>query len=163
MHQSQPNKIICKHCGEHHCFEEETQTQDGQMAKSYMCTNCGYTTTTLNVEGGGVVTGYEEQTAQIIKDLRWVDDENLVWYPIVLNFPSVGIIFPQGTSKDDWSWVTAPAVLIPEEDRQKYPIPGSEGEFYKKKVDMSQQKQFAADKFYDACKHVGFIISEDLA
>jgi hypothetical protein len=163
MHQSQPSKIVCKHCGDHSCFEEETQNKEGDLAKSYMCTSCGYTTTTLNKEGSDVVKGYEETTAQIIKDLRWVDDEELVWYPIVLNFPSVGIIFPQGTSKSNWTWVTAPATLIPEEDKEKYPIPGVEGEFYKKKVDMSQQKEFAPHQFYDACKQVGFIISEDLA
>jgi|TARA_R110000796_G_scaffold7488_1_gene25670 hypothetical protein len=162
MHQSQPSKIVCKHCGDHSCFEEETQNKEGDLAKSYMCTSCGYTTTTLNKEGSDVVKGYEETTAQIIKDLRWVDDEELVWYPIVLNFPSVGIIFPQGTSKNNWTWVTAPATLIPEEDKEKYPIPGVEGEFYKKKVDMSQQKEFAPHQFYDACKQVGFIISEDL-
>tara|TARA_R110000803_G_scaffold48532_5_gene100824 strand:+ start:4698 stop:5084 length:387 start_codon:yes stop_codon:yes gene_type:complete len=127
-----------------------------------MCTSCGYTTTTLNKVGSETVIGYEEQTAQIIKDLRWVDDEDLVWYPIVLNFPSVGIIFPQGTSKDSWSWITAPATLIPEADKQKYPIPGSDGEYYKKKVDMEQQKDFAPDQFYNACKHVGFIVSEEL-
>ena len=94
--------------------------------------------------------------------MRWVDDENLVWYPIVLNFPNVGIVFPDGTSKTDWCWSTAPAIDVPEEERSKYPIPGSDGQYYTKRVDMSRQEKFAPDKFYDACKEVGFIVSEDV-
>ena len=97
MHQSdnQPAKVTCKHCGAaDRCFKEDTIGPDGTKATSYMCVSSGYTTTTLNVEGSPTITYYEEETAQLIKDLRWVDNKNLVWYPIVLNFPNVGIIFP---------------------------------------------------------------------
>jgi hypothetical protein len=123
-----------------------------------MCLECGYTTTTLNVEGSAVVQQIEESTAELIKDLRWVDTKtNLVWYPIVLNFPSFGIIFPDGTSKDSWGWRAAPAVEISAEDREKYPIPGQPGEFYTKRVDMGQGQLFASEDFYTACKFLGFI------
>lgn len=162
MHQSQPSKITCKHCGGSQCFKEDTIGPDGNAATSYMCVDCGYTTTTLNVEGSEMVQFYEETTAQLIKDLRWVDDENLVWYPIVLNFPSVGIIFPDGQNSSDWWWTTAPAVDVTEEEKTKYPVPGVEGQYYKRRVDMSQRKSFPKNEFYDACKHVGFIVSEDL-
>ncbi len=166
MHQSdnQPAKVTCKHCGAaDRCFKEDTIGPDGTKATSYMCVSCGYTTTTLNVEGSDTITYYEEETAQLIKDLRWVDDKNLVWYPIVLNFPNVGIIFPDGSSKLDWWWSTAPAVDIPKDEQKKYPIPGSDGQYYQKRVDMKQQAQFAPGEFYEACKHVGFIINEEFA
>jgi hypothetical protein len=163
MHQSQPSKITCKHCGGSHCFEEETAGSDGSEVTSYMCIDCGYTTTTLNVEGSEVIQYYEETTAQLIKDLRWVDDTNLVWYPLVLNFPSVGIIFPDGHNKEDWWWTTAPAVDVSEEEKAKYPVPGTQGQYYKRRVDMNQRKSFPKNQFREASKHVGFIISEDLA
>ena len=163
-HKDNPDKVECKHCGAtDKCFKEDTVTPDGSQATSYMCVSCGYTTTTLNVDGSDIIKMYEEDTAQLIKDLRWVDDENLVWYPIVLNFPNKGIVFPDGTSKSDWCWSTAPAIDVPEEERSKYPIPGSDGQYYTKRVDMSRQARFAPDKFYDACKEVGFIVSEELA
>lgn len=164
MSQSQPDKVTCKHCGAvDRCFKEETVGPDGSQATSYMCVNCGYTTTSLNVEGSPTITYYEEETAQLIKDLRFVDDKNLVWYPIVLNFPNVGIIFPDGTNKLDWWWTTAPAVDIPKKEQSKYPIPGTDGQYYQKRVDMAQQAKFSPGEFYDACKHVGFIINEEFA
>ena len=34
MHQSQPSKIVCKHCGDHSCFEEETQNKNQKKSSS---------------------------------------------------------------------------------------------------------------------------------
>ena len=160
MHQpdNQPDKIACPHCGAaDRCFKEDTVAPDGSQATSYMCVSCGYTTTTLNVEGSETIQMYEENTAQLIKSLRWVDSKNLVWYPIVLNFPSFGIIFPDGTDKDNWAWRAAPAIDIPEEEQSKYPIPGQEGQYYAKRIDMMNSQLFGTAQFYDACKFLGFI------
>jgi len=154
----EPIKVICPHCGSHECFTEVEQIPDGTVVDSSMCLECGYTTSTLNIEGSAMVQRIEEGTAELIKDLRWVDPKtNLVWYPVVLNFPSYGIIFPDGTSKESWGWRAAPAVEIPEEDKQKYPVPGQPGEFYARRVDMSQGQMFASESFYTACKFLGFI------
>jgi len=153
---TEPTKIKCPHCGEDHCFEE-SQTLDGQEVISYMCVSCGYTSTTLNEEGSSLISGYEETTAELIKELRWVDSNNKVWYPLVLNFPSFGIIFPDGTSKDDWCWMAAPAVDIPVEDQKKYPIPGQKDAYYTRRVDMEKGLRFDNKEFYNACKFIGFI------
>lgn len=159
---NEPAKITCPHCGGEHCFEEN-QTIPGtgdtdQSVTSWMCLDCGYTSTTLNEEGSELISQYEESTAELIKDLRWVNpDTNLVWYPIVLNFPTFGIIFPDGSSKDEWRWMAAPAVDIPQADQQKYPIPGQPGKFYTKRVDMGAGVHYDNDKFYDACKFIGFV------
>lgn len=153
-----PTKIVCPHCGSHNCFEETQTLPDDTKVKSYMCVGCGYTTTTLNVEGSPVVSEYEETTAELIKGLRWVDtNTNLVWYPIVLNFPSFGIIFPDGTSEQDWGWKAAPAIDIPEEEQKKYPIPGHKDAYYTKRIDMSKGMNYPSDEFYAACKFLGFI------
>jgi hypothetical protein len=123
-----------------------------------MCISCGYTSTTLNVEGSNVIKHYEETTAELIKDLRWLDPKtNLVWYPIVLNFPSYGIIFPDGTNKHDWKWKAAPAVDIPEEEQKNFPIPHMKGSYYTRRVDMSASKVFEPHAFHDACVSIGFI------
>lgn len=161
-HQSvsstEPNKIVCPHCGSHNCFEEIQTLPDGTEVKSYMCLECGYTTTTLNVDGSSVIKGYEESTAELIKALRWVDPKtNLVWYPIVLNFPSFGIIFPDGTGADDWSWKAAPAIDIPTEEQKNYPIPGQKDQYYTRRIDMGKGQTFANNDFYNACKFLGFI------
>ena len=155
---TEPTKIGCPHCGHNQCFEETQTLPDGQEVASYMCLDCGYTSNTLNVEDSDFIKGYEETTAELIKDLRWVDpNTNLVWYPIVLNFPSFGIVFPDGTNVFDWSWRAALAVEIPHQDSKKYPIPGQEGEYYTKRVDMESSRLFNSDDFYSACKFLGFI------
>ena len=154
----EPSKVTCPHCGSHECFEETQTLPDGTEVKSYMCMECGYTTTTLNVEGSEIITSYEDTTAELIKALRWVDpNTNLVWYPIVLNFPSFGIIFPDGTSKFNWKWRAAPAVDIPEAEQKMFPIPGHDNQYYTRRIDMNKGQSFDNDDFYNACKFLGFI------
>lgn len=163
----EPTKIVCPHCGGHHCFEESqdipTPNGDGtESVTSWMCTDCGYTATTLNKEGSEIISSYEETTAELIKDLRWVDaNTNLVWYPIVLNFPTYGIIFPDGTDKDNWTWMAAPAVDIAEESQSNFPIPGQPGKFYTRRVDMESGRHFNPEEFTQACEFIGFIQPRD--
>ena len=155
---TEPTKIVCPHCGAHECFEDTQKIDLETEVSSYMCISCGYTSTTLNVEGAPTITEYEELTAELMKDLRWVDpNTNLVWYPIVINFPSFGIIFPDGTGRDDWGWTAAPATEIPLDRQKEYPIPGQLGQFYTKKIDMEKGQKFNSNHFYDACKFIGFI------
>lgn len=152
------NKVICPHCTQPNCFVEETVIKDQEVVHSFMCMDCGYTSTTVNIEGSDLIKAYEETTAEIIKQLRWVDaNTKLVWYPIVLNFPSTGMIFPDGSNKDSWNWMAAPAVDIPFNQQKKYPIPGQRGQFYTKRVDLTKGKHFAPDQFADATKFVGFV------
>lgn len=154
----EPSKITCPHCGSNECFTQMEGMPDGSVVESYLCMECGYTSTTLNKIDSNIIKQYEETTAELIKALRWVDPKtNLVWYPIVLNFPSYGIIFPDGVSETDWKWKAAPAVDIPQEEREKYPIPGQSGQYYERRIDMKQGKDFAPTNFFDACQFLGFI------
>jgi hypothetical protein len=149
--------VTCPHCGGDRCYTE-SHTVEETSVSSYMCMDCGYTTTTLNVEESEMLKAYEEVTPQLIIDLRWVDPQtNLVWYPTVLNFPSTGIVFADGTSTQNWGWTAAPAVDIPKKEQSKYPVPGQNGKFYEKKIDMEQSKKFAPDEFYEACKSLGLV------
>lgn len=153
---TEPTKIVCPHCNSNNCFAE-TEYMGNIPVESYLCVGCGYTSTTEHLDGSEFIKQFEQQTAELIKDLRWIDEKGLVWYPIVLNFPSFGIIFPDGTSKFEWGWRTAPAIEIPKEEQKNYPIPGQKDAFYEKRIDMKSGKLFANDKFNDACKFIGFI------
>ena len=152
-----PTKIQCPHCGVNECFEETQTLPDNEVVNSYLCVSCGYTSTSLNVEGSEMIKQYEDSTAELIKELRWVDINNKVWYPIILNFPSFGIIFPDGNNKDNWSWNAAPAIDIPADEQNKFPIPGHTDKFYTRRIDMKAGKNFANTEFYEACKFIGFI------
>jgi len=126
-----------------------------------MCLDCGYTSTSLNLEDSPIVRQYEETAPELFKLLRWIDPQTkLVWYPIVLNFPSFGMIFPDGTSVENWQWMSAPAVDIPFNDQKKYPIPGAPNKYYTKRVDLKKGKYFPPDQFYQAAKFIGFVQSD---
>ena len=158
MDQFEPTKVKSPITGTNNCFEHSQTMDDGTVIKSWMCMDSGYTCTSLNVEESDTINKYEETTAELIKELKWIDPETrLIWYPMVLNFPSFGIIFPDGSSKDDWQWMAAPAVDIAEADRHKYPVPGQPGVFYPRRVNMEAGRKFAPDQFYEAAKFLGFI------
>lgn len=157
--ESTPDKVTCPHCGSDNCFAESDYVEvSHKKTTSYMCMGCGYTSTTLNVADSDLINEYEEVTPQLMLDLKWIDPEtNLVWYPMVLNFPNTGIVFPDGVSASQWSWRAAAAVDIPKEDQSKYPVPGQDGQFYQRRVDMESSKLFEKEDFSDACKFIGLI------
>jgi len=119
---------------------------------------CGYSTNDHFKEGSQILADSESTIPELFKDLRWLDPQTgLVWFPVALNFPTVGIVFPDGTSKDDWKWRAAPAIDIAAEEQSNYPIPGQPGQFYTRKVSMEASRLFLPDQFREACKYVGFI------
>lgn len=150
-------KIDCPRCNSINCFQEDYKVSENSVS-SYMCMNCGYTTTSLYKKGSTIVDEYEAQCPNLFKDIKYYDKEtDLLWYPVVLNFPDKGLIFPDGTSALDWKWRAVPIKLVAEDEKEKYPIPGKEGEFYQTKADMESSKLYSQSDFYSACKYLDII------
>lgn len=153
----QDKKINCPHCGSQNCFQEEYAVAENKLS-SYLCMGCGYTTTTMNTISSEFVAEFEKTCPDLFKDIRFHDKEtDLVWYPTVLNFAEYGLIFPDGTKADDWKWRAVPVVPVPEDERQKYPIPNEPGKFYETKADMNASKLFERSEFSDACSFLNII------
>lgn len=147
------NLINCSVCGQEECFKETENDID-----SYLCMGCGYTSTSLNKNESIELRKWEQGTPTLIKNSKYIDPEtNLVWYPSVLNFPNIGMIFPDGTNETNWNWRMARAVDIPQEEQSKYPIPGKEGEFYTRRIDMKGSILYDRDKFKIACEDLGIL------
>lgn len=126
---------------------------------SYLSLKCGYTTNSLFKIGSTTIDEVDMNTAELIKSLKFSDEgKGLIWYPVVINFPSRGMIFPDGTNTTDWKWCYAPAIEIPEGERQKYPVAGSKGEYHTKRIDMSAREYFEQDDFKSACIKLGMIL-----
>ena len=61
-----------------------------------------------------------ETVPELYKDLAWTDPETgMVWLPNTINVEDVGMVFPYGTNKDNWTWAAVKAVKIPEERKEK--------------------------------------------
>tara|TARA_Y100000592_G_scaffold86275_1_gene139378 strand:- start:226 stop:747 length:522 start_codon:yes stop_codon:yes gene_type:complete len=149
-------------CDSNACYESEFTTQEGTV-KTWLCMTSGYTSnTTMTLDSEGLKQTLEF-TAELIKDLRQDHvppggGEVLAWFPTCITMPDKGMIFPEpvkGAGKDEWMWTVVKAIPIPEEDKEKYPIPNQPGEFYKNRMDMKNLKRFDKLCFMDAAEELG--------
>lgn len=150
------NKIECPVCKQVECFKESVELQDSTI-DSYLCLGCGYTTTSKNIDESIDVRTWEQSMPEIIKNSKVVTADKLAWYPSVLNFPSKGIIFPDGTNEHTWVWTAAKVVPVSEADAEKYPIPNKPGHFYGTRLDMENKVTFKKNDFKSACLHIGIL------
>lgn len=140
----------CPCCGSDACSETEHS-----QGKAYLCWTCGFTTNDLMIKGSEKESQTLDLTAELIKDLTQTHND-LVWYPKVINLPEKGMVFPEWNKRvKDWYWSAVKAVLIPEEDKEKYPDPNNPGKFYKFKMDMESIKRFHKHCFMDAAEEIG--------
>ena len=147
------NLVICKRCGSDACME--TEPCDG--IKSYHCMGCGFVTSTLMKEGEAFYEEQKEILPELYKDLFFTDDEGKIWMPSSVNVPDQGMIFANGTTADLWKWSAVKAVLVTEEEKEKYPIKSKPGEFYKYRMDMSTMKPFETKEFMEALTYIGVL------
>ena len=56
-----------------------------------------------------------EVLPELYKELFYVDSNLMVWMPSVVNRPSQGMVFAQGTNKHNWQWAAVKAIPMPED------------------------------------------------
>ena len=153
------NLIVCPCCGSDACSKTDI-LYENQTINNYLCWTCGFTTNDLLKDGSDFEKDNYKLTAELIKDLKQVH-ENLAWYPKVINLPEKGMVFPEWNKRvQDWYWASVKAVLISEEEKEKYPDPLKPGEFYKFKMDMKGIKRFDKKEFMDAAEEIGLFNAE---
>lgn len=136
----------CSRCGSNACYQQEID----QTVKTWMCFTCGFSTSTLMIEGSDLEKNTGESLPELYKDLRFVDKDSKVWYPATITVPEKGIVFVDGTEVNNWRWGTAKAVPILEEEKSKFP----EGQTHK--MDMKSLSYFNQLNFMDALDDIGF-------
>lgn len=146
------NIIKCNHCGSPFCYENTEKD-----FTSWSCYTCGFSSNSYMIKDSEQVISFEETLPELFKDIRFIDKSGYVWYPIVVNDPNRGIIFPNGTSADNWQWSFAPSVIIPEMERFKYPDPKRKGENMTHRIDMSKVQTFKRNEFRKAVEAAGIV------
>ena len=147
--------INCPKSGGDLCYKIEIN----ENITNYFSLSCGFWTNTLMTPGSDF---YEEQLTslpELYKDLSWTDPKTgLVWVPNTINEPELGMVFANGTDKNNWSWSAVKAIEVKEEEKLKYPIPGKSGEYYKHRMDMNNLKSFDPERgFIDALSYIGVL------
>ena len=147
------NLIICARCGSDACYVDEVN----QDIKTYFCYGCGFQTNSLMKDGDVFYERQLEILPELYKDLLNKDDDGHIWMPSTVNIPTQGMIFANGSSLSDWGWAAVKAVPVLEEEKEKYPILGKEGQYYEWRMDMTTLQMFPERDFMEALSYIGAI------
>lgn len=136
---------ICPKCGCDGCYV----TSLNETKNNYFCWGCGFQTNDLMKEGEFDFTTYEETLPELFRDVKYVDTESRVWYPISINITTKGTVFLNGKSAEEVYWSAIKTVPLTEEEK-KQPK-------YKNlthKSEPKSMKHFGND-FIEACDYIG--------
>ena len=147
------NLITCAHCGSDACYVNE----NSPTIKTYSCFGCGYTTNTLMKEGEEFYAQQVEILPDLYKDVMFKDEEEKYWFPTTINIPNQGMVFYNGTNKENAKWAAVKAVSVQEEEKHKYPIKGKPNEFYKFRMDMTTMQAFEMKEFMEALSYINVL------
>jgi len=138
--------INCPHCGGNACYEQQVSEE----VSTHFCFGCGFTTSTVMYVGSKPVLDALETSPELYKDLMFTDKNNLVWFPATVTLPEKGMVFLDGTSKENWKWSAVQAVEITEEEKEKYP----QGQTHR--MDTRNAQMFGQKDFMDALDAINF-------
>jgi hypothetical protein len=151
--------VKCNRCGGDACYKHEVNG-----IELYSCYGCGFQTSSIMKQGE---TFFEEQMEilpELYKSLLGEDDEGMVWMPQTVNLPQQGMVFAAAArdhgvvnetpSQNNYEWAAVKAVKIPEEEKEKYPIPNKDGEYYEWRMDMTTEKRYSHNDFMEALDYI---------
>jgi len=140
------------------CFQSTDEKTD---ITSYLDYETGYTSNSRLKIDSDYVLQAEANQPKLVTQLRIVDElRDIVWYPSVINIPLKGMIFPMGTD-NDWTWEVMKVREVAEEEKEKYPKPDKEGEFFKTILDVKGKVNFPKEEFMSALKEIGGVVELD--
>tara|TARA_B100001287_G_scaffold6109_1_gene4718 strand:+ start:5405 stop:5866 length:462 start_codon:yes stop_codon:yes gene_type:complete len=137
--------------GSNACYEQ-TFEQDGKEVKTWMCFGSGFSTSTFMNKDSDLVKNTIETSPELYKDLMHIDKNDRAWFPATITLPEKGMVFADGTSKDDWKWAAVKAIPITEEDRKGKQFPADQ----KYRMDMENKSVHNQNDFMDALEQIGF-------
>jgi hypothetical protein len=146
--------INCPKSGGDLCYKVQVAPE----VYNYMSLSCGFWTNSFMTEGHEFYMQQMETLPELYKDLAWTDPQTgLIWLPNTINNPDQGMVFANGSGVSNWKWAAVKAIEIPEEDKEKHPIPGKPGEFMKFKMDMKNMQLFEERDYIEALSYIGIL------
>lgn len=140
-----PGLEQCPCCGAPTCYVQTFE--DNTFTK--MCMKCGFSTNSEMKEGTKVLETTLSKAPELYKDIIHTDQEGYKWIPVTIIEPTLGMVFVDGTNKEDWQWAAVKAINIPRSIRRKNGITKTH------KMDMGSMQHFPSGDFSDACNYAG--------
>ena len=150
------NLVICDRCGSDACYVQEVNDE----IKNYQCYGCGFITNSLLKKDTRFFDEQIELLPNLYKELMGEAEDGKVWMPSTVNMPTKGMVFANGKNSLEWKWAAVLAVPVKEEEREKYPNPHKEGEFYEWRMDMETIKEFEEKDYIEALDYIGIFTEE---
>ena len=147
------NLTTCDLCGSDACYVQEVN----QNVKLHFCYGCGFQANTAMKRDSEFLQQQMEVLPELYKDLFWTDEDGKTWMPSVVNEPTKGMVFANGSSISNWMWGAVQAVPVKDEEKEKYLIPGKKDQYYQFRMDMSTLKNFDKFGFIDALSYIGVL------
>ena len=151
------NLVICDRCGSDACYVQEVNDE----IKNYQCYGCGFITNTLLKKGTRFFDEQIELLPNLYKELMGEAEDGKIWMPSTVNMPTKGMVFANGKNSLEWKWAAVLAVPVKEEEKEKYPNPHKEGEFYEWRMDMETIKEFEEKDYIEALDYIGIFTGEE--
>ena len=138
----------CDRCGSNVCYEQRVNDE----ITTWMCMSCGFSTSTTMVQGSPLAKATLETSPELYKDLMYVDNSQRIWFPVTIAVPERGMVFVDGSSKEDWRWASVLAIEVTKEYRKEKKYPKDQ----KYRMDMEKVKYFPQSDFMLAMEAAGF-------
>ena len=160
------NLETCNRCGGDACYVQEVNN-----IKLYQCYGCGFMTSDIMKRGEKFLEEQMEILPELYKGLLGEDSEGRVWMPQTVNLPQQGMVFATVAKEfgepdsppaiDNYEWAAVKAVKILEDEKEKYPIPNKEGEYYEYRMDMTTEKRFSHKDFVEALDYINIFKNDN--
>ena len=127
------NLTDCSRCGSNACYSQQVNKE----ITISLCYGCGFQSNTIMTVGSDMFNEQIETLPELYKILMDEEDNGKLWMPSFHNVPGKGMVFANGTDRENWSWASV--------------------QYVDKKTDMSTKKDFAEKDFMDALSHANLI------
>jgi hypothetical protein len=136
----------CPCGGSNACYEQKVDKD----LTTWLCFGCGKSSSSVMQQGSAPVLKAIELAPELYKDISYTDKDGQVWFPSTITLPGKGMVFVDGTSKDNWRWAAVRAVEISEEEKNNFPKEQTH------KMDMKNIKHFSERDFIEALSEIDF-------
>ena len=139
--------IKCTRCDSDACYSQEV-TKDITIE---LCYGCGFQFNSVMKVGSQFLEEQMEVLPELYKTL--IDEEEdtgKVWMPTTINVEDKGMVFANGTDRDNWYWSAAKAIPVLDEEKEKY-------KNVEWRVDMTTIENFKERDFMEALSYIQVI------
>lgn len=141
------NLIECSRCESDASYVQEITSE----IKIEMCMGCGFQSHTLMKPGSEFFVEQLALLPDLYKSLMEEEEETgKVWMPSFINIEEKGMVFADGTGRDNWRWAGVKSVPVSKEEKEKY-------KNAKYRADMTTIKHFKERDFIEALSYIGVL------